>query len=48
MHFFLVQPDFKKQKCKIEESIINAANEKHYIVMHYPKYYCELNYLEYF
>ena len=34
--FFLVQPNFKKQKCKIKESIINTANKKHYIVIYYP------------
>lgn len=48
MHFLSIQPDFHEQKCKIEESITNAANRKHHIVMYYLKYYCELNYIEHF
>lgn len=42
------QPDFKAQKCDIKESITQSVNEKHHLVMYYPKYYCELNYIEHF
>ena len=48
MRLLSVQPDFKEQKCEIEESITNAANGKHHIVMYYPKYHCELNHIEHF
>lgn len=35
--FFLMQPDFKTQKCKIKELIIQLTNRKHYFIMYYPK-----------
>ena len=44
----LVQPDFASQKCEIEESITISANRKYHLVIYYPKYYCKLNYIEYF
>ena len=43
-----VQPDFMSQKCEIEESIIKSTNEKHYLMMYYPKYYCKLNHIKHF
>ena len=39
-----MQPDFAQQKRHLEEVIINAG---HYVVF-YPKYHCELNWVEYF
>ena len=38
-----VPEDYKAQKCEVEESITNLANNKHHIMMCYPKYHCELN-----
>ena len=43
-----VQPDFKEQRCEIEESICRSPNGKHHLVMYYPKYHCELNHIEHF
>ena len=43
-----VQPDYVTQKCEIEETITKLTNGKHYLVMYYPKYHCELNHLEHF
>lgn len=48
MRFFLVKPDFEKQKQKIEELITNAAKRKYHIVMYYPKYHCKPNHIEQF
>ena len=44
----LVQPDFVSQKCEIKESIIKSINRTYHLVMYYPKYHCELNYIEHF
>ncbi|CAG8778034.1 31646_t:CDS:2, partial [Racocetra persica] len=38
------QPDFKAQRRKLEETIILAGHE----VIFYPKFHCELNYIENF
>src|SRR5262249_51456424 len=39
-----LQPDFMAQKCRLEELIINTG---HFVIF-YPKYHCELNWIEYF
>ena len=44
----LVQGEFKKQKWKIEKFITNSANDKHLIMMYYPKYHCKLSHIEHF
>lgn len=43
-----VQPDFSSQKCEIEESISNSLYGRYHLVLYYPKYHCELNYIEHF
>ena len=47
-HLLWVQPDFVSQKCEIEEFIIKSTNRKHHLVIYYPKYYYEFNYIEHF
>jgi transposase len=39
-----LQPDFLAQKCHLEETVTAAG---HYVIF-YPKYHCELNWIEYF
>ena len=41
-----IQPDFIAQQCEIEEKIEGLSNR--YRVLYYPKFHCELNYIEYF
>jgi len=38
------QPDFKAQKGRVQE-VIEA---KRHLVLFYPKFHCELNWIEYF
>ena len=38
------QPDFIEQKCRLEEVIIAMGHK----VIFYPKFHCELNYIENF
>ena len=46
--FLSVQEDFKVQKYKIKKSITNSANDKHNIVIYFPKYHFVLNLIEHF
>jgi hypothetical protein len=39
-----LRPDFMAQKCEIEERI----KAHHHRVLFYPKFHCELNYMEYY
>lgn len=43
-----VQLNFQLQKCEIGESLYNSAKVQHYIILYYPKYNCELNYIKNF
>jgi hypothetical protein len=38
------QPDFKGQRSRIEEIVEDAGH----LVMFYPKFHCELNWIEYY
>ena len=37
-----MQPDFKNQKCALEEAILEAGH----LCIFYPKFHCELNFIE--
>ena len=43
-----MQSDFLNQKYEIKESITNSVNGEYHLVMYYPKYHCELNYIKHF